>query len=76
VVAALREAFDDAWSKVSHHFTESECDEARNQLAEVIVLAAREHSTDVVRIRDVAIRSLARRYPSRFNQGNGEQHQA
>jgi hypothetical protein len=74
VVASLHQAFDEAWSDIAHRFPEAERDEARNQLAEAIVLAARVNWMDVARVRDTAIRALARAYPSRFDQGNGEQH--
>ena len=71
----FREAFDEAWKHIADKFSADEIEQARDQLAEVVMSIAREDSSDVARIRDAAIRAMERQYSMQFlsrDSGQGE----
>ena len=60
------QAFDEAWGSLAENFTPEEHDVAREALAESVIAATREDSTDVQRLREAGIRAMHLKYPSRF----------
>lgn len=66
VLKIAHKAFDEAWANVSHIFTQAEHESVREVLAEAVISLLRDEASNIGRIRDEAIRSLQRKYPSRF----------
>ena len=73
VLKVVRQAFDEAWVTVADRFAPEQHDEARTQLAEIAMSVTREDSTDVARIRDAAVRAMARHYPTHFEDAEAGQ---
>ena len=71
VLKIAHQAFDEAWVSVFHIFTQAEHESVREELAQAVIALLRDDSSDVERIRDEAVRSLRRKYPSRFTSGTG-----
>ena len=66
VLKILSDAFDEAWQAVVGNFSPTEYDQARDTLAEALMAGVREDSDEVERLRDVGIRAIQLKYPSRF----------
>lgn len=71
VLKIAHKSFDEAWESVSHLFEHDEHESVREELAEAVIALLRDETSNVARIRDEAIRSLERNYPSRFMGGPG-----
>lgn len=66
VLNVVAQAFDEAWALIADKFTPVEHAQARDDLADAIMNAARDDSEDVPRVRDTGIRAMQLKYPSRF----------
>jgi hypothetical protein len=58
------QAFDDAWSEISHHFAD-EHEKARLRLAHAMLVVAREDSKDPERLKNDALQVMALSYRQR-----------
>jgi hypothetical protein len=72
VLNIAHRAFDQAWESVIHIFEQDEHESVREDLAQAVIALLRDDSGNVERIRDEAVRSLVRKYPSRFAGGPDE----
>lgn len=66
VLRVVQAAYDEAWNCIGDRFLADEIERAREQLADAIMNVAREGSSDVVMMRNAALRVMALYYPGRF----------
>lgn len=66
VLNVVAQAFDEAWASIADKFSPAEHAQARDDLADAIMNAARDDSDDVARVRDTGVRAVQLKYPSRF----------
>ncbi len=59
------EAFDHAWSEISHHFPDHQ-EPARIRLAHAVLVLAREDSEDAERLKNDALQVMALAYRQRL----------
>jgi len=68
VLKVVMQAFDEAWVSISDKFTPDEHEFAREELAMAVMNVAREDSADVERLREVGLRAMHLKFPSRFGE--------
>lgn len=72
VLKVVREAFDQAWLSIADKFAANEHETAREVLALAMMSATRDDSRDVAVLREVGIRAMQRKYPTRFAGPSGQ----
>lgn len=68
----LAQAFEEAWSQISHHFDGSLTEEARLRLAHAVLAVGREDSRDRKEVKNAALQVMAMTYRE-IRQGRKQQ---
>jgi hypothetical protein len=67
VLKVIASAFEEAWVEIADKFSPGEQEDAREQLAQAIIAAARGDTHEVSTVRDAGIRAKQSKYPSLFD---------
>lgn len=67
VLKVVRQAFDEAWSALADKFSPNEHEWAREALAQAMMSATRDDTTDVAMLREAGVRAMHMKYPLRFD---------
>jgi len=67
VLKVLWQAFDEAWASIADKFAPEEQELAREALAQAMMSATRNDTSNVAMLRDAGIRAMHIKYPSRFD---------
>jgi hypothetical protein len=67
VLKVVWQAFDEAWASIADNFAPDEHEIAREALAQSMMSATRDNTSDIAVLRKAGMRAMYLRYPSRFD---------